>query len=422
MRRSGVHYEKGEVSTPCPASTVLPETPFLTLPTSCPADPSSEPFASTAQAESWTEPGHVVESEYSWSGPLARTARPGGLQRAAVRPVDRGGARNAHRQHPHGAGREREVAAEQRRSNPTPKDKAEADVRDTTVTLPEGVQVNPSAANGLQACPEHGSEVSPGIIAGGIGFTGFEDFQPGAPTATFSEGFDLTPPTEPKSGESYCPEASKLGTVRIKTPLLPKELEGAIYLAEPAPNGEGDKNPFDSLIAMYIVAEDHEAGILVKLAGEGELNQSTGRVSTTFKSTPQLPFEELKVELFGGQRASLSTPASCGTYSTVASFTPWSVPLGAPATLAGSPGEEFDDHRRLQHRHAAVLPLVAEGGDQRSGGHVHAVYAADRASRRRPGIEVLLAGAPPGPGGGACVGPVVPGTGGRGRNVRGNEP
>ncbi len=336
----GVHHERGEVSTPCPTTTDLPQTPFLTLPTSCAANPSSEPFASTAQVESWTEPGHIVESEYSWSGPLQEPLAPVGCEALPFTPSI-GVAPETHTGSTP-TGLDVSVKLPQNTTlEPNPEGLAEADVRDTTVTLPEGVQVNPSAANGLQACPEHGSEVSPGITAGGIGFTGFEDFQPGAPTATFSEGFDLTPPTEPKSGESYCPEASKLGTVRIKTPLLPRELEGALYLAEPAPNGEGEKNPFDSLIAMYIVAEDHEAGILVKLAGEGELNQSTGRVSTTFKSTPQLPFEELKVELFGGQRASLSTPASCGNYSTVASFTPWSVQLGAPATPAGSTGEEF---------------------------------------------------------------------------------
>ena len=69
--------------------------------------------------------------------------------------------------------------------------------------------------------------------------------------------------------------------MHIKTPLLPKELEGALYLAEPAPNGEAGKNPFNSLIALYLVAEDHEAGVLVKLAGEGHLNQDTGQLSTT---------------------------------------------------------------------------------------------------------------------------------------------
>ena len=125
-----------------------------------------------------------------------------------------------------------------------PEGRAEADVRDTTVTLPEGVQLNPSAANGLQACTEAQA--------------GFERINPTTGTQEFT------------AGPASCPEASKVGHVHIKTPLLPKELEGALYLAEPAPNGEPGKNPFNSLVALYLVAEDKEAGVLVKLAGEGQ--------------------------------------------------------------------------------------------------------------------------------------------------------
>ena len=46
------------------------------------------------------------------------------------------------------------------------------------------------------------------------------------------------------------PESSKVATVTIHTPLLPNPLEGAAYLATPAPFGESGMNPFGSLIAM----------------------------------------------------------------------------------------------------------------------------------------------------------------------------
>ena len=114
--------------------------------------------------------------------------------------------------------------------------------------------------------------------------------------------------------------------MRIKTPLLSHELEGSVYLASPAANGEAGRNPFDSLVALYLVAEDPVSGVLVKLAGEGGLDERTLQVSTSFKNAPQVPFEELTLNLFGGQRGSLTTPARCGAYATSAIFTPWSGP------------------------------------------------------------------------------------------------
>ena len=115
-----------------------------------------------------------------------------------------------------------------------------------------------------------------------------------------------------------CQDAAKVGTVTIKTPVLSNPIRGSVYLA--AQNA----NPFSSLIAMYIVAEDESSGVLVKLAGRVTLDLSTGQLTTTFENTPQVPFEDLQVHLFGGSRAPVTTPAICGSYQATATFTPWS--------------------------------------------------------------------------------------------------
>ena len=59
--------------------------------------------------------------------------------------------------------------------------------------------------------------------------------------------------------------------MHIKTPLLPHELEGAVYLATPAPNGEAGKNPFNSWWRCTSSRKTAVPGVLVKLAGKGEI-------------------------------------------------------------------------------------------------------------------------------------------------------
>ena len=51
-----------------------------------------------------------------------------------------------------------------------------------------------------------------------------------------------------------------------------------------------------------------------------------------------MPFEDLRVDLFGGPRASVTTPALCGSYQASGLFTPWS---GTGPVSALSPAEEF---------------------------------------------------------------------------------
>ncbi|MCW2969361.1 MAG: hypothetical protein JWO23_488 [Solirubrobacterales bacterium] len=178
---------------------------------------------------------------------------------------------------------------------------AEANVKNTEVKFPAGVQLSPSAAGGLGSCGE--AEI--GFIRENT-TTGAYEFSP--------EG-------------AKCPEASRIGTVKITTPVLEHVLEGSVYLAAQ------DHNPAHSRFGIYLVVEDQTTGVLVKLFGTVEPDPVTGQVTSKFDNTPQLPFEELSLELFNGPRAALATPRACGGYATQAALTPWS---GQPAVESAS--------------------------------------------------------------------------------------
>ena len=161
-----------------------------------------------------------------------------------------------------------------------------ADIQDTTVTLPEGLVINPGQAAGLKACQE--SEAALGT-----------------------------------ENAASCPTASKVGEVKIKTPLLEgaleKELEGNVYVMQ--------SNPPEVKLLIAASAD----GVNLKLVGIVHLNETTGRLVTTFEGTPELPFTDFKLSFSGGAQAALATPTQCGTYTTTSDFTPWSSPFLADA-------------------------------------------------------------------------------------------
>jgi hypothetical protein len=287
----------GETCTPPVQRT---STPFLTLPTACLGGLDTH-----MNGQAWS--GALTETGYAFQNGLGEPLA--SLEGCAAVPFDPSIAVQ-----PVGEGEGQAGAASvSSASTPTGLNvdvrlPAEADglgesaVRSTKVTLPAGVQLNPSAANGLQACSE-----------AQIGYQGA-----GASSDPFSPG--TGEPLRFSSAPASCPNASKVGVVRIKSPDLEHELEGGVYIAEQ------EHNPLGSLFALYMVAEDPVSGVRVKLAGEVSLNEETGQATSTFADTPQVPFERLSLRFFEGPRASLSTPPLCGTYTTLASFTPWSAP------------------------------------------------------------------------------------------------
>jgi hypothetical protein len=121
-----------------------------------------------------------------------------------------------------------------------------------------------------------------------------------------------------------CPDASKLGTVTIKSPaVIDHPLEGDVYLATP------HQNPFNSLLAIYITVNDPKSGVVVKLPGLIEADPKTGQLTATVTEAPQLPFEDLELSFFKGAGAPLKTGIACGTSEVKTDMVPWSAPEGA---------------------------------------------------------------------------------------------
>jgi hypothetical protein len=162
---------------------------------------------------------------------------------------------------------------------------ATAHVKDVAVTLPDGMTINPAAANGLQGCTD-------------------EQFGRGTHNAI------------------ACPAASAVGTTQIQTPVLPGALTGTVYLGQPL---AGD--PF------RLFVEAHGFGLSIRLIGSVAATPQTGRLTATFANTPQVPFEHFILTFNGGPNATLATPLQCGTATTTSELKPYS---GQPAATPAS--------------------------------------------------------------------------------------
>ncbi len=274
----------------CPTERL--STSLLTMPSSC----SAGPLVTTLSMSSWEEPDAFVTANPSTvdaEGNPAGLSGCGALEfdpSISVQPTtDRG-------ESPTGLN----VTIHQPQ-NDNYEELSTADLKNVKLTLPEGMVLNPSAGNGLAGCSEEQ-----------IGYQPFEG------KVRFSES------------PQNCPNASKIGTLEVNTPLLTEKLPGTIYLATPY------QNPFGNLAAIYLAIESPQLGIIVKLAGKVELDPQTGQVTATFTENPELPIEDIETHFFDGDRAALMTPLICGSKTTAATLTPWSTPEGADANLNSS--------------------------------------------------------------------------------------
>jgi hypothetical protein len=277
----------------CPVN--IPEEPLLTMPTAC-----TGPLPTLFEATSW-EGDHFAETVFSHDNsippaPLGVT----GCGKLGFNPAIT--AKPTSTSAETGSGLDFDVDFKDEGLT-NPNGISQSTTKKAVVTLPEGVTVNPSVGEGLDVC---------------------------APGELDNETLSAQP------GEG-CPNASKIGSVRVDTPLLEEPVEGLVFLAQqddPATSQHGAENPFDSLLAMYIVLKNPKLGVLIKLPAKIEPDPKTGQLVTTLEDTPQLPFSRFSFHFREGARAPLVTPPRCGTYETKAVFTPWANPSTTRTVLS----------------------------------------------------------------------------------------
>jgi hypothetical protein len=201
----------------------------------------------------------------------------------------------------------------------SPASLAVSPLRSARATLPAGFTINPAAADGLEACSA--DQVRYG-----------------------------------KNVDADCPAASKIGSIEADVPALEAPLHGSVYQRTPEPG---------RLFGFWVVAD--EMGVHLKLPAEIEPNPLTGQVSVVFDhipgldGLPQVPVEDLKLEVFGGPRAPVATPAGCGTYLTEFSFAPWS---GRPAAQGSTPMKIVAGCEK-----GGFSPKIKAGSLSSAGGH-----------------------------------------------------
>lgn len=184
-------------------------------------------------------------------------------------------------------------------------------MRAARVNLPAGLGLNPSAANGLQACTE----------------------------AQFGKG---------TKNPIQCPAASKIGTATVATPPLPEgPLTGNVYVGEQKSRDPESGEEF----RIFVDAASSRYGVDVRLIGNVIADAQTGQLTAVFdepakqvtrggnhdnlpSGLPQVPFTTFRIALDGGDRAALTSPPTCGPNQATSQLTPWSG--NAAATPASS--------------------------------------------------------------------------------------
>ena len=277
----GFAWCKGSVGEPLSS----PPRAFLTLPTEC-----RDSLAFSAVAGSWQQAGAESAAAVN-RDPGGGVAPIGGCSSLAFSPDPEGFL--SVRKASSSSGFVFRLSDEDPGLS-DPRARIHAQAKTAVVELPDGVTLNPSLGAGLETC-------SPAQLAEESAFN-----PPGA----------------------GCPNAARIGALEVRSPFYEGLLKGGVYLAKPG------ENPYDTLLAVYLIAKSAERGVLISVPGKLIPDPGDGTLTATFDDLPQLPYTDLAVDFRSGQRAPLVSPYSCGEATTKITIAPWA--QGAPVKTAAS--------------------------------------------------------------------------------------
>jgi hypothetical protein len=320
--------------------------PFFTNPVDC----SGGSSPAKVEVDTWQHPGHWF-SATSEHTPYPQIL---GCEMLQFLPTLKAQPETTQADEPSGYGFEIEIP-----QNESPFSPGTPELKDASVTLPSGVSVSPSAADGLAACAAtgpHGIDIP----------TGSGDAAEATEESKLSrgeaEGEAIGPDGFAHLTAGDCPSASTVGTVEITTPLLPSPLEGHVFLGQPGCGDAGQASCTETDAAdgnlIHIYLEAAGSGVVIKLPGSVSLNRSTGQITATFKNNPQLPVGKIALHFDGGPRASLANPLTCGVATTTSDFSPWSSPFTPDATPASPFTVDWDGKGGTEAPCPATPPLA----------------------------------------------------------------
>jgi hypothetical protein len=241
---------------PGPNSAIAPPTPFLLNPTSC-----EGPLTATLDTS-----GYENGREHA-SAPYPETT---GCDQLGFNPSLSADPTTEEADSPSGLNVDLKVP-----QSLSPSASSPSEIRGTTVTLPQGLSIDPNVANGKSSCTDQ--------------------------EARFGT-----------REQASCPEYAKIGTLTIDSSSLPAPLSGSIYLGQPLPGNR---------YRIFLIADGFS--LHIKLEGVATPDPQTGRLTVSFKNLPQTPFQEFDLHFFGAEQGLLATPTQCGQYEVSAEFEPW---------------------------------------------------------------------------------------------------